>query len=449
MNNFTEETTSKTKHGKGFIVIVRIIICIIILGAGITVFSVLSSIKPKPKEKNSENLIKTLITMPVKKENIKDVIVGYGTAEPTQEISVRSQISGKVVYVMPDLEDGIVVDKNTILAKIEKSDYEVSLNKTVADIKAYNAKLSALRQEIIDNKEIYKTLENKFQLVETNFNRQKNLFAKKAVSEQSFENTEQTYIEMKRICLQMKRDITKAEFEVNTITANIEKAEAEKKQAEINISRCEIKSPIHGRLKNVSIDKDEYIINGQLLFGVADDSSLVIPVHLDAREAASILTKNITKTNGYTHWFTYNENTPVKIKWTEEPEKCIWDGKIERVERFDPETRTITVTVKANRFIGKEKNRLPLVAGMYCQVDFIGKEQKDVVRVPWSALQLNGHIYVVDKDNIVHEKEVKILSSREDRVIISSGLNNGEKVITQRIPYGVVNGTEVKTVIEQ
>jgi len=196
------------------------------------------------------------------------------------------------------------------------------------------------------------------------------------------------------------------------------------------------------------LEKNEYISKGQKLFDVADDSSLLIPVSLDTREASAILTLVPEETNNYKHWFKYDKKTPVLIKWTEEPEKCVWEGKISRIEKFDAETRTITVVVEGVKFIGKSRNRLPLVAGMYCQVDFTGKELKNIIKIPWSALQLNGHVYVVDKKNIVHEKKVNILNSRQDRVIISSGLESGEKVITQRIPYGVVNGSKVKTVSE-
>ena len=283
-------------------------------------------------------------------------------------------------------------------------------------------------------------------LEEADYNRQKQLFQKKAVSAQNFESAEQSLIEMTQTYLKMKRDISKAELELNSIIANTEKAEAEKMQAELNMQRCEIKSPIRGRLENVAIEKNEYIEKGQKLFDVADDSSLSIPVSIDTREATAILTFVSEKNNDYKHWFKYDEETPVLIRWTEEPEKCVWEGKISRVEKFDPETRTATVVVKAVNFIGETKNRLPLVAGMYCQVNFTGKELKNIVKMPWSALQLDGQVYVVDENNIVHEKEVDIQSSRQDQVIISSGLNAGEKIITQRIPYGVVNGSKVKTV---
>ena len=445
MKNTIKERFAELKKNNKKMIIFRLIICLIILAVGISFFLIIGSIKPKPQEKNSDHLIKTLITMPVKKETVKEIVVGYGTANSAQRIEVSSQISGEVVYVKPNLKNGVLVNKDAVLAKVEKKDYEIALKKSIADIKSNKSKLSVQKQEIKDNKSILQILENKLRLEKADFNRQKQLFQKKAVSAQNFESAEQSLIEMTQIYLKMKRDISKAELELNSIAANIEKADAEKMQAELNINRCEIKSPINGRLENVTIEKNEYIAKGQKLFIVADDSSLLVSVSLDTRDAASILTLVPGEKSDYRHWFKYDKKTPVTIRWTEEPEKCVWEGEISRVEKFDPETRTIIVVVKAVKYIGESRNRLPLVAGMYCQVDFIGKEIKNIVKIPWSALQLDGNVYVVDEKNIVHEKEVNIRSSRQDQVIIASGLNEGEKVITQRIPYGVVNGSRVKT----
>ena len=446
MKNKMVEFLSELNKGNRRTILVRLVICLVILGVGMAAFLILGSIKPKPKQKSSDHLIKTLITIPVKKENIKDVVVGYGTAKPTQKIEVSAQINGEVVYVKSNLKNGTLVDKGTVLARIEKNDCEIALKKTTADIKSNKAKLSVQKQEIKDNTAILKILENKLRLSEADYDRQKELFKKKAVSAQVFERAEQSRIGVNQTYLNMKRDVAKAELELNSITASIDKAEAEKMQAELDLARCEIKSPITGRLENVDVEKNEYITKGQKLFEVADDSSLLIPVSLDSRDASAILTLVSEEANGYRHWFRYNKNTPVTIKWTEEPIKCVWAGIISRVEKFDPETRTITVVVRATKFIGENKNRLPLVAGMYCQVDFTGKELKNIVKIPWSALQLDGHVYVVNGKNIVQEKTVNIHSSRQDQVIISSGLNLGEKVITQRIPYGVVNGSRVKTI---
>jgi membrane fusion protein, multidrug efflux system len=444
----TKKLLSELKKDDKKMIFFRLIICLIVLVVGIAFFLIIGSLKPKPREKSSDYLIKTLITMPVRKEDIREVVVGYGTAEPKQVIAVSSPIDGEVVYVMPNLKNGVLVEKDTVLARIDKTDYEIALKRAVAEININKSKMAVQTQEIKDNKKILEILDDKLRLEKADFNRQKQLFEKKAVSAQFFENAEQSLISMTQIHLKMKSDIAKAELGLDSIAANIDKAEAERRQAEININRCEIKSPISGRLENVSIEKNEYIVRlkEKPLFDVADDSNLFISVPLDTRAAAAILTIVPGKTDDYEHWFKYDKATPVVIRWTEEPEKCVWKGQIARIEKFDPETRTITVVVKAVKFIGKKIKRLPLVDGMYCEVEFTGKELKDAVKIPWSALQLNGHVYVVDDKNIVHEKKVDIKSSRQDQIIITSGLDDGEKIITQRIPYGVVNGSKVKTI---
>jgi RND family efflux transporter MFP subunit len=346
---------------------------------------------------------------------------------------------------MPNLKDGILIKKGKVLAKIEKEDYEIALKKAIADIKSNQSKLAVQKHEIKDNKTILETLENKLRLAVADYNRQKQLFQKKVVSAQYFENSEEALNEQKQIYLKMRRDIAMSELELNSIKANIERAEAEQVQAELNIKRCDIKSPIDGRLENVTIEKDEYVTKGEKLFCIADDSALSIPVSLDIKDASAIMDVVSKKNNGYKHWFHYDKNTLVVIRWAEIPDKCVWEGEISRIEKFDPGTRTVTVVVKPVKFIGKDNAILPLVAGMHCKVEFIGRELKNVARIPWSALQLNGNVYVVDKNNIVHERKVNVLSSREDNIIVSSGLNEGEKIVTQRIPYGVVNGTKVKT----
>jgi len=255
MRNVIKKSISELNKGNRKKIVVRLFICLAILVIGIIAFLILGSINPEPK--GADRLIKTLITIPVKKENINEVVVGYGTAEPVQKINVSAQINGEVVYVVPDLKDGILVSKGTVLAKIEKNDYEIAFKRSLAEIKANKSNLAAQKQEIKDNKEILKILKNKLRLEEADYNRQKQLFQKKAVSAQFFESSEQSLIEVNQAYLKSERDIKKAELGLSSIAANIEKAEAEKMQAELNIARCEIRSPIDGRLECVVLEKNE------------------------------------------------------------------------------------------------------------------------------------------------------------------------------------------------
>ena len=147
-------------------------------------------------------------------------------------------------------------------------------------------------------------------------------------------------------------------------------------------------------------------------------------------------------------WFKKPEGVEVIIEWPEAPERCCWYGRIKRVKKFDPETRTVvlmTTATKRYKTTTKEKE-LPLVAGMFCRVTFKGRTVKNAATIPWIALQLNDKIAVVGEDSRLEERTPKIELVNQDNIIITGGIKSGEKVITQRLPRGIVNGTKVKVI---
>ena len=440
------ECKNKTNKLKLLKIIVRAVICFIILFIGISLFNLLASMKHKPQEKSSEKLMKTLITIPVKVEDYSIDVIGYGTIEPRRTITVSSLLKGLVVDVNPDLYDGLLVEKGEILAEIDKTDYVIALNKANADLKIIEANEAVQKQDIEDGKEILKTIKNQYKLVEQDYQRHVGMFEKHVVSKQALESAEQTLSEYKNSFLQMQSNLRKTEIELESIIASHERAVAVKAQAESNLKRSTIKAPISGRLKDVNLNKGEYVTLGTVLFDIADDTFLIIPVPLNTEDASAILDITPDNTKSYRHWFKHYKETQVLVQWTEAPERCKWEGEITRIENFDSETHTLAVVVRPIEFIGESEKSFPLVDGMFCKVTFSGKASLDIVKIPWSALQLDGLVYIVDETGKVDARKVDILNSRQDEIIISAGLNEGEEVITQRIPYGVVNGSIVKTV---
>jgi membrane fusion protein, multidrug efflux system len=424
----------------------RSILCIIILIIGIILFVILSSMKTKPSVRPKVNILKTLITMPAKKTEFRVKVEGYGTAEPSKTISISAQVKGRIEYISKNLKDGNIVAKNELLLKIDKADYEIILQKTESDIKVFESEYAIQEQFILDYTQILEIMQHKLDLEKKDYLRQKSLFQKKVISSKMYEDAGQKLDEVRNSVLLKQSDISKSKLQLDLIKANIDKAKSEKSKAILSIERSEIRSPIKGRIKEKDINVDEYVNVGKVLFDIADDSSLTIPVSLTASEAAEIMHINPDKNIAYQHWFQYAKNTPVSIQWTEKPEDCKWEGEILRVEQFSPKTRTVTVKIKATKFIGNRLNKMPLVDGMFCKVTLSGKNLSDVVLIPWSALQLNSNIYVVNKTGIIREIPVKIVGSSNGDAVIHSDFVPGDKIVVQQISRGIINGMKVKTV---
>ena len=436
------------KNKKRKIAIIRIIVAIIILILGICLFKFLGSGNKAPKQKDEGEAVRTLAGIPIKLVPVRAAIKTYGSIRPAKVITISSELTGKIVYTKPDMKNGMIVKKNEILVKIDKSDYEIALSKADAAISVLDASIAKQKLSITNTNHLFEAAKKQFELEKKQYLRVEGLVAKRVYTPQKMEEAEQNLETLRSKYFTAQGIAENAVVELKSLEAQLMSAETEKKEAELNLTRCVIESPFHGRLKNISVEIGEYTSVGKNLFEVVDDTSLEIPIALSADEAGMILDFTPGKDKDYSHWFKYSEKNPILIEWGDKSGKFEWKGKIIGVEKFDTDTRMITVLIKPVESIKKHEKNFPLVAGMFCKVIFTGKEIKDALEVPLNAIQLNGCIYVVDKktDKVHAEKIIIIRYNNYQAIISSKGLKNGDYLVTQPLPNGILNGTKVKIV---
>ncbi|MCI5132449.1 MAG: hypothetical protein D3904_13275, partial [Candidatus Electrothrix sp. EH2] len=97
--------------------------------------------------------------------------------------------------------------------------------------------------------------------------------------------------------------------------------------------------------------------------------------------------------------------------------------------RFDPQTRTLIVAV---RLQAETKPPVPLVQGMFCQVDITGRSLENVFALPRTAVSFEQTVYVV-RENRLHTRQVEVARIEENTTFIRKGLQEGEQVIITRL----------------
>ena len=188
---------------------------------------------------------------------------------------------------------------------------------------------------------------------------------------------------------------------------------------------------------------------GQKLLSIADDSNLEITVSISAFDIMKAMGLRKAKVSRYRNWFREPDGSiPVKISWTEAEKSCTWLGRITNIRKFDKVTRTLVITVKPIKPLPSNKSQFPLVDGMFCKVTFTGKTLHHAMQIPWSAVQLDGNVFTIDKDGILQQHKINIYSVNDDKVTVNGGLPEGELLVVQPLPRGVITGTKVRAVIE-
>lgn len=231
------------------------------------------------------------------------------------------------------------------------------------------------------------------------------------------------------------RDQNKASLDVNK--ANLA-------AAQLNLSYTKITSPVDGKVGKILITEGN-LVNAQTgpLTKIVSTTPIYAYFNIKSEEYLNFMRNSESK--GKNQF----ENTVVTLKLsdgTEYPEK----GKLEFVNNeVDPTAGTIAL-----RAVFENKDRL-LVPGDFVNVTATAKTPVDVTVVPQVAVSdsTNGsYVWVVDENNKVQQKFIKIANQVGDTWIVTEGLEPNETVVTagfQQLMPGASVVPIVKTIEEK
>lgn len=74
-------------------------------------------------------------------------VMAFGNVEPSILMKAKAEVSGKIVYIHPELKQGASLKKGTVVLRIEPTTYEISLNQSKAGLAGSQSSLAQLVAE--------------------------------------------------------------------------------------------------------------------------------------------------------------------------------------------------------------------------------------------------------------------------------------------------------------
>lgn len=200
--------------------------------------------------------------------------------------------------------------------------------------------------------------------------------------------------------------------------AKYDKALAEMALAQTHLSFTEIRAPFDGIMDRLQVRKGSLLEEGDLLTTLSDNSKMWVYFNVPEAEYLDYKT-NQTKEN----------LTRVGLKMANQQ---LFDqsGIVETIEAdFNNETGNIAFratfpnpkTLLRHGETGNIQMTIPL---------------KNALIIPQKAtfeILEKKYVFVVDKDNVVHQKEITIAAELPDLYIIKDGVKEGEKIMLEGI----------------
>ncbi len=200
--------------------------------------------------------------------------------------------------------------------------------------------------------------------------------------------------------------------------ARLDQAKAEMKMAEVHLSFTEIRAPFDGVIDRLPKKLGSLLDEGEFLTSLSDNSQMF--AYFNVSEPEYLDYKLQTRNNNKTQVGLLLANNTVL------PEK----GTVETIEgEFNNETGNIAFRAKfpnPDRLLrhgetGKVLMTIPL---------------KNAIIIPQKAtyeIQDKKYVFVVDKNNKVHSKNIIISAEIPDLYVVSDGLNQEDKIVLEGV----------------
>jgi len=369
-------------------------------------------------------------------------VTAYGTVEPAITLDGMAEVSGKISYVHPNLKAGETIPAGTLVVRIEAEDYALTLKQTQEDLKASLSVLQELDEEEKSTRRSLQLAQNNLAVGESELARIQDVYNKQLVAKSALDAEQQRTILLRRQVEDLQGRLNSYASRRLSIAAQISRAEQEVQNRTTILGRTEITLPFDARIGKVSIDQNEFVSVGSLLFEAIDlkgveitaqlplDSMRKLVSHLEGQAAA---TRQIILSGGRVN---DRLGLTARVRLVSGLPGAVWEARVLRIsEAIDATRQTLGIVVGVDNPYEKmiPGKRPPLLKGMYTAVDLLAPARAAMV-IPRKAIH-QGRVYLANAEDRLVIRPVEVQLTQGDMAVIRSGIEADERVIvTELIP---------------
>jgi len=377
---------------------------VLVLAAGFVIIQVLIAAKPEPEKNDDEARPISLYVDEVKSEVVTLSVRTQGEVRPKTEIDLIPQVSGRIVAMSESFNEGAEFTPDSMLLKIDDTDY----------------RLAAIRAE-----------------------------ARVAEAQTELEREQATAKMKAEEWRDGRKDQEPTPFALNLTQvkqaeAMLLSAKADLRKTRLDLERTEIRVPFYGRVRERHVGIGQFVTAGTIVARVFSidiaevrlpltDSQLVelkLPLGYMAEDPLTAPKVNFRAALGDRDFF--------------------WQGHIVRIDAaVNKDTRLIYATAEVIDPYGLGATEgMPMAVGMFVSAEIEGIAEQAAYVMPRLALRNEDKVYVINAENHLEIRTVKVLSTSEDQVMVTSGVSQGEHVVTSTLP-NAVDGMDVEPVFRE
>jgi len=376
----------------------------ILLPAGVLVLCALIAValvvsKPRAKAKKPQRIATLVEVTPVHFTPHSIQLSALGTVVAEQQVALQPEVSGKVIALHPRLEPGGRVRKGAVLVTLDDTDYLLERESAASAVAQAEADLQ---------------LEQGNQLV----------------AEKEYQLLGEPVSDEELTLMLRRPQLASAE-------ATVAAARAQLNRATRDVERTRVRAPFNAVVTSRAVSLGSRVTTGTELAALVGSDSY--------RVEATIASD--------------------QLKWLEHPDpdtsgaqvrifnRPVWGADVSRTgslisigAQLESEGRMAEVLIRLDQpFDTGPNGELPIpLLGSFVEVEISGRELPSAAEIPRSTLHDGDQVWVMDAENRLAIRTVEIAFRQRDNVLISSGLADGDLLVTSQLSAPVA-GMQLRT----
>ena len=361
-----------------------------LLAAAFGAVKIMAKFRPVAEVIEKPRLLTTVEWMTAQSSSVTLNLPSQGIVEPLRTTKLAAEVAGRVVEVSPRLEVGERFAEGDLLVRLEDADYKDAVIQAEASL----ADALAL------------------------------LVTEKARAEQARRDWEKLGNKEPPTDLVLRQpQLASAEARVSAATGALDKARRD-------LERTRILAPFAGRLSVKQTELGSYLAPGSPVAELTSTGAHRVRLPISVEDLAFL-------PKGADH-----AEIPVTLEADAAGQRHAWEGKILRTEgEVERGTRSVYLVAEA---VEKGAGDL-LQPGLFVRASIVGVTLDEVFRVPRSAFLDRDRLLLIDAENRLRFREVKIVRADGNDLLVSAGLAKGDRICRTTLA-APVEGMEVRPV---
>lgn len=358
---------------------------------------------------------------------VTDYIEVNGESEASERAVVRARVRGFIEAI--EFEPGEAVERDRVLYKIGDEEYVAAVNSAKAELSAAGAQIAVAESDVL-------VAQAELNRAEREWERQRTLMEQRATSQTEYDQA----LSAKETA---DARLAAAKSAVELAQAARQRAQAGLDRAELDLGYTTVVAPIAGRISTTDVKLGNLVENGTDLTEVVDASRVFVNFTISDRQVLELrgvredLSKDPLQRD---EW----RDVPVFAR-RETDIGFPFSGTLDYVGQTGIDVTTGTLPLRA---IFENRDR-SLVPGLFVRVRLPVATRPAALLIPARAIVRDRgttNLLLVDADNRVARREVRLGRQDSGWVIVEEGLAAGERFVVEGLqrsrPGGLVNPTE-------